>query len=759
MPTENKSNRRLAAILFADIVGYTAMMQSDEGMAMSRHKRYQDVLKSEVTNHQGEIIKNYGDGSLCLFNSVLEAVNCAKTIQKALQEEPKVPLRIGVHLGDVMYRDDDIYGNAVNISSRIESMGVPGSVLMSKNVYDKVKNQSSFSFESYGSFEFKNVDEPMEVFALANDGLVVPKKEEMKGKGKIKGSIIKKWLLLEGIGILILGALIFWYVNKPNGLNLNNSFSLEPTSTLSKEVREKRVAVMVFENQTMNEDLDVFGVMASDFITQGLMEHSNAKVVSAANKNSSVQLASMGRIELAEETGAEVIIEGRYYMRESQLLLHANIVNAYSGEVLHALEPLQGNKDDPMVILDELQQELLGYWILKDEKWIGKNPPKFNAYQEYLKAQEYWQLDQKKTEEHLIRAFKYDSTYFQPLLKLAVNYINFGERDLADTTLQFLSSKNPNLSRFEQMRLEGVKARLKGDRAAMEEEASVYLKMQEEYNIFGVNVVQEYRSLGRWQDCIDVFEKYYSIEEVLSGWVSSVYLADYLFAYFKLGNYEKVIESMDLVSGKVDLFFTVPITHLKALVRSKNMSEVDKYLDLYSKQEYMGFRGKPVHPSLLYFSVCNELYLMHKDELIPKYANQFAELESIDNEAYQVFPWLYSAVGILGGDYSRIYEEYRKEFLDKRQYWKLAILLSKLGRVEEAQEYLAEMEKIDSDNPSQIYLKAAVLLSLGDKAWATELAIESHERGMNFFQRSFSDDWMFRDLQGYPDFEEFVKPK
>ena len=95
--------RKLRAILFADIVGYTAMMQSDEGKTMSRLKHYQQILQKEVVTFKGEIIKNYGDGSLCIFSSVLDAVLCAKSVQEQLQTAPKVPLRIGLHLGCLLY--------------------------------------------------------------------------------------------------------------------------------------------------------------------------------------------------------------------------------------------------------------------------------------------------------------------------------------------------------------------------------------------------------------------------------------------------------------------------------------------------------------------------------------------------------------------------------------------------------------------------------------------------------------------------------
>src|SRR5690242_2650408 len=177
-------HRQLAAILFTDIVGYTAMMQQDEQNAVAVTKRYTSVLKQLVSSHGGEILNDYGDGCLCSFSSATGAVHCAIEIQEQLRSEPKVPLRIGVHVGEILFDEGKIFGDGVNVTSRIQSLGQANTILFSKEVFDKLKNQPDFKPVSLGNFEFKNVDEPMEVFALANDGLTVPKKEEISGKLK-----------------------------------------------------------------------------------------------------------------------------------------------------------------------------------------------------------------------------------------------------------------------------------------------------------------------------------------------------------------------------------------------------------------------------------------------------------------------------------------------------------------------------------------------------------------------------------------------
>ena len=125
------STRQLAAILFTDIVSYSAIMQKDEQGAIRLVKHHRVVLKKTVAEHAGDVIDYYGDGSLCIFTSSTQAVQCAVNIQKQLREEPVVPLRIGLHIGEVMFEEGKIMGDGVNIASRIQSLGLAGSVLFS----------------------------------------------------------------------------------------------------------------------------------------------------------------------------------------------------------------------------------------------------------------------------------------------------------------------------------------------------------------------------------------------------------------------------------------------------------------------------------------------------------------------------------------------------------------------------------------------------------------------------------------------------
>lgn len=204
-----KQNRKLQAILFADIAGYTALVQQDENRANKVLEKFHRVLKAKTLGFNGQVINNYEDGCLCTFDSAVDAVNCAEKSQLVFQKELVVPVRIGLHSGDVYFKEGNVYGDSVNISSRIESLGIPGAVLFSDQIRRHLANHKTFKVKSLGEFAFKNVTASMEVFALANEDMVIPKKEQLKGKLVPKGSDKNKWILPAIIGMILLGLVAF----------------------------------------------------------------------------------------------------------------------------------------------------------------------------------------------------------------------------------------------------------------------------------------------------------------------------------------------------------------------------------------------------------------------------------------------------------------------------------------------------------------------------------------------------------------------
>ena len=176
--------RQLAAIMFTDIMGYTALMQEDEAKALQFREKMKQKLEAEISLHKGKIIKWMGDGALCIFDSAIESVKAAIALQLTMLEEPKVPVRIGIHQADVIFEDSDVHGDGVNIASRLESFALPGSIFISSKVFEDIKNQKDIQTVSLGKYLLKNIKDPIEIFAISNTGLSVPQKIKLEGKGE-----------------------------------------------------------------------------------------------------------------------------------------------------------------------------------------------------------------------------------------------------------------------------------------------------------------------------------------------------------------------------------------------------------------------------------------------------------------------------------------------------------------------------------------------------------------------------------------------
>jgi len=176
-------DRRLVAVMFTDMVGYTALMQADEHLAVERRDRYVRALESQHEAFGGTIVQRLGDGSMSMFPSSLAAVNAAVAMQRDFAAH-EIQVRVGVHVGEVIVEPERLTGEAVNIAARIESFAVAGGVMLSDSAYDQIRNRSEVGVVSVGRFRLKNVGRPFELYAVVADDVVVPDPAALEGKGE-----------------------------------------------------------------------------------------------------------------------------------------------------------------------------------------------------------------------------------------------------------------------------------------------------------------------------------------------------------------------------------------------------------------------------------------------------------------------------------------------------------------------------------------------------------------------------------------------
>ena len=420
-------NRQLVAILFTDIVGYTAMMQHNEENAIVVMNQYTRILEKMICDHQGQILNDYGDGSLCSFSSVTQAMQCAVEMQHQFQKDSPVPLRIGVHAGEIFFEGKKVMGDGVNVASRIQSLGQANTVLFSKEVYDKIKNQPEFKTVCLGMFDFKSVDEPMEVFALANTGLLVPKKEEMTGKLKeIKNKSKRiKWLVT--FAIILLLPVIFFLIR---AYRHSSGF----TGT------EKTVAVLPFENIGTDKSEDYL----SDGITQDIINNlsritSLQKVIGWISVKS-FKKTTKSVAQIADELDVAAILSGTIDKQGARTKLRAELMEVSTNKLLWS-DDFEFSGDDILSVQSKLAVQVVNALkanlTSEEKRGLTKNyTANPEAYKLYRKGRFFWDQRTKASydsaESYYKRAIELDPDYALAYVGLADCY-TFNQKGLPQT--------------------------------------------------------------------------------------------------------------------------------------------------------------------------------------------------------------------------------------------------------------------------------------------------------------------------------------
>jgi TolB-like protein/class 3 adenylate cyclase/AraC-like DNA-binding protein/Tfp pilus assembly protein PilF len=336
---KHQNKRRLAAIMFTDIVGYSALMQRDESAAADIRLKHRQAFEAQHEIYEGEILQYFGDGTLSVFQSGVAAVECAIAIQKGLKGGAEVPVRIGLHLGDIVFDGTDIYGDSVNVASRIESMSIAGAILLSGRLNEELKNQLQISTLSLGQFDLKNIETPVEIYAVSNEGITIPALAELKG-GRVK--------------------------------------------------KEKTIAVLPFVNRSKDPDNEYFSDGMTEEVINALTNIKGLKVTSRTSsfffKNKNLPIAEIGRA-----LKVSIILEGSIRLVGNKMRLAAQLIDVaedyhfWSETFDRSIDDIFEVQDEISLLIAERLREHIGHFEIAD-RLVNVSEISIDGYKSYLKG-------------------------------------------------------------------------------------------------------------------------------------------------------------------------------------------------------------------------------------------------------------------------------------------------------------------------------------------------------------------------------------
>ena len=443
-------SHQLAAIMFTDIQGYTALMQQNEEKAIEYRNRHREVFNHVTRKFNGRILQYYGDGTLSTFTSAIDAVKCGIELQMAYQEFPQIPVRIGIHTGDIIVNKEEIIGDGVNIASRIESLATVGSVFISEKVYDEVKNQSAIQTASMGIFELKNVKKPLEVFAIANRGLVVPSTDQISGKAKnLPGpSSGKFWTKRKKTGIrwaaVVLTVMVAGYL-----LISNHVFESIGNRVPSPENTPavKSIAVLPFINDS-NDSSNIYfinGLMES--ILDNLQKIKDLRVVSRTSVEKYRRNPKTIQ-EMANELHVNYFIEGSGQKIGDKIFLNVQLIGAPGDNHLWS-EQYTRETSDIFSLQVEVARSIastIEVIITPEEEERINKPPTDDlvAYDYFLKGREqFYQGTYKGLEESIVffkKAIEQDPQFAWAYADIAISYYFMDAQQLQKNFLDEINS-------------------------------------------------------------------------------------------------------------------------------------------------------------------------------------------------------------------------------------------------------------------------------------------------------------------------------
>ncbi len=532
--------RLLVAIMFADIEGYTSLMQKNEDQALLIRKRHRNIIDSVTKKYNGELIQYYGDGTLSIFKSSVEAVRCGIEMQREFQKEPKVPLRIGIHVGDIIRTESDIIGNAVNVASRIESLSISGGILISDRVYEQLGNHKEISTKYLDVFGFKNVDKAIPVYAISNEGIKVPELSEVSGKVKERvNRRFKNYKRASALVLIILLAVIISLI------------FTDKTADGSVASNNIAIAVLPFDNMSNDEESEFF----TDGITEDiLLQLSKINDLHVISQSSAMKYKESEKSisEIADELGVEFILEGSVRKYGDKVRINAQLIDVRNNEHLLWAEKYDKTLVEIFEIQSQVSNEIakaLKITLSIDEQSSINKIPTENAgaYTIYQQARRllnqgggtFAELD--KARDLFTQAIEMDPNFCNAYIGLAdtyLSYIYWGRAapndvlEKAQTAALLAHKLDPN---------EGGTYGALGSISFYRYEKETAINYLEKALAINPSYVMAYDKLayinifqGDPEKAISLFKKIYALDPL-----STRYLGNIAQAYYYFHNYEK----------------------------------------------------------------------------------------------------------------------------------------------------------------------------------------------------------------------------
>ncbi|MCB0531552.1 MAG: hypothetical protein H6574_21610 [Lewinellaceae bacterium] len=771
-------DHKLAIILFADIAGYTAMMEEDEAAALIVLGRFKAVIESEISGYNGQLVQYFGDAVLLAFDSSSKAVDCAAAIQLAFRQEPHVPVRIGMHMGDVLFKNGNVFGNGVNVASRIESLSVPGAVLMSKEVRDQIKNQGDYQLSHLGAFAFKNVEEPVEVYALASEGLVVPKRSDMQGKLKQAASrSVSMKLLLPMIAVLILGAIIWGIWGRQSGAG----------NILSEEVRQEKVAVAVFNNFTNDPDLDALGNMASDWISLGLRElgvktTSPEMMRKYKDRVGILPGNSKGEVSLWELTGAQYVLTGSYYRKGDSLQVTSRLESTENGDNIYDFPVIWGHINQKEQLITDIREKLKGYWTLKEaDKLSIINPPKYEAYQAYLKCHMFGA-------ECFSNVLELDSTFLLAWVYKAFTSYAYEDAQGFETDRQYIKQHWDRCTEFEQNFFLFTERQKEGNyRGSLEAIKRNYELDPRDLTMLH-HLAYNYLDLNQPGKTAEQFEPIFSQFDIYGDRITWQSYDAYCYALNRVGRQKAVIA----LEKKVAKNFGDPTQFIRAYMLDGDVETLRQRLPGMSTYQIIRFAQMfsaifPPETENIYLPVLRDSLARFTD---PKKSWGYLlwsnmHLYNWDSKAYACYllkdwdkteqillglrnmNWKEFSQGVVVGNFRHL----NNHISWHMNVWVEGLLGAAFARQGKREAAYAQIQTLEAMHPGYppesqrlhkgtiSYWQGRIYAILGDKEQAVAALTRSRSEGRTIDYGSFVFDWDLASLKGYAPYEELVRPR